>query len=337
MGEMIGKWINDLLNSGVSGEHIEEMKRIKMRSSSSYEYYYDEVRREELPTLIDTNKIVGIDTAWSTAGKTVYDLFFSVTGEIPAKETLNYNRIKENLDSLIVNGLSYQYKFYTDKSVEYRLRDGLPKFIYFKEDDIYFSRATHRTISALMFNAPQMIGYVTTYCKNQTKFENYSIYKQVRDRWFECIKNELANIEIIKLRGDKNRVEHRHTYSLKFIEYPEIELMRIDVPEPSKQDFLDSDTIINFKESVFQIIDKVKLIDKEAETQWFKKIKELPVSFSILKKCKCLVLYDLLYDIKFPKRQVYISFDQPLESIIEKIKYNLLSHTIYKNKPIKGS
>ncbi|MFE0554812.1 hypothetical protein ACFW1P_02605 [Paenibacillus sp. NPDC058910] len=338
MGETINKWIYELINHGVSEQHIEEVKGRKLRSTSPYEYFYDKDEKAEIVSLVDTKKIAGINTGWPTAGRTVFNLFFSVTGEISTKNSLNYNRIKENLESLIANGITYQYSFYVDKSIEYRLRDGLPKFIYYKDDDIYFSGATHRTISALMFNAPKMIGYVTTYSKNQKKYENYSTYSQIRDSWNEFIKKELENIELNKIQEDRKQYNRQQKYTLKFKNYPEINLMGIYDPiiEPYKLDFQDSDRIMTIQKNTIQMISKIKRIDQETKTEWFNKSKKLPVTFSLLKKYKCYVLYDLLYEIKFPKNKFYINIEEPLESIIDKIKYNLISHTIYKNKPIKG-
>lgn len=289
--------------------------------------------------MIDVNKIIGIDTGWITNGRTVYNLFFSVTGEVAdsSTESLHYGRIKENIDSLINNGISYQYNFYVDRSKENLLRDGLPKFKFFREDGIFFSGATHRTISAMMFNAPNMIGYITHYKKNQKKFVNFELYEQVNKKWDYFINNELRNITIKKETPNEYRYMERDTYSLKLKGFPELIIIGFKDPiiKPYYLDFNNTNYIKSYKEQVSDSIYKFKEIDKLYSNN-IKKLTKIPLVFLLLKSLNSYFLYTLLYYLKYQK-DVYIHIDQPVEAMFKAIREKLYSHVIYKNRPIKAN
>ncbi|MBO0994145.1 hypothetical protein [Bacillus sp. SD088] len=94
-------------------KHIEVVKSRKLVSSHEYRLYYDKIDENKIPILIEVNKIQGIDTGWETEEKSIYDLFFSVTGELSMRAgLLHAGRTQENIDSLIKNGIQYQHNFY---------------------------------------------------------------------------------------------------------------------------------------------------------------------------------------------------------------------------------
>ncbi|QUH31147.1 hypothetical protein [Vallitalea guaymasensis] len=330
MGERIEKWTIEMIKQGVSEQHIDNMKRKRLRSICPYVCYYDKEKEGKFLTLVDIKKIIGINTGWITAGRTVYNLFFSVTGEISDSEieSLHYNRIKENIDSLISNGISYQHHFYVDKSRENILRDGLPKLQYFQDDDIYFSGATHRTISAMMFNAPKIIGYVTTYKKNETKFANFQIYKQVQHKWNHLIDIELKYVELIS-------DSYNEYITLKIKDFPQLKLIKFQDPiiEAEDLDFDNTNKIELFKEKTNELIYKIKEID-EVYSKKLKLILKIPLVFSLLKTFKCYFFYSILYEFRYQK-DPYLNIDQPIDEIINGIKKKLFLDIINENKPIK--
>lgn len=337
MGTTISGWISEIIKQGISAEHIENMRRKKLRDKYPYKYYYDIESSGESPTLVETMKIIGIDTGWETTRRTVYNLFFSVTGEISDSETkpLHPRRIKQNLDSLISNGISYQYHFYVDNSKEDTLRGGLPKFTFFKEDDIYFSDATHRTISAMMFNAPQMIGYVTTYKKNEIKFANFNIYEQVQEKWNHFIQYELKYFDLIKTEFDEDLIIRDEEYTLIIKGFTERNLMKLIDPiiKPYKLDFEDTDRVLLLNENIEGLINRIKKID-EVYSKKTKNVLKLPFVFRCLKQFKCYGLYDLFYNMKNQK-YVYISIDQSIDEIVEGIQKKIDLQIIKKNRSIK--
>jgi hypothetical protein len=313
------------------------MKKKVLSSMYPYEYYYEVEKKDDEPSLVEVNKIIGIDTGWITNGRTVYNLFFSVTGEVADSsiESLHYGRIKENIDSLINNGISYQYDFYVDKSKENLLRDGLPKFKFFREDGIFFSGATHRTISAMMFNAPNMIGYITHYKKNHKKFVNFELYEQVNKEWDCFINNELRNIIIKEEIPNKYAFMEQDTYSLKLKGFAELSIARFENPiiEPYYLDFNNTDSIKLYKERVRDLIYKFKEID-ELYSKNIKKYTKIPLVFLVLKSLNCYFLYNLLYCLRY-QEDVYIHVDQSVEAMAEAIWKKLCPHVIYINRPIK--
>ncbi|GEM_PF-1030703 len=339
MGELIEKWTIEMMKQGVSKQHIENMKFKKLESVYSYNYYYDIEKREEIPIIVETKKIVGINTGWSTSERTVYNLFFSVTNEIRDLEDypLKYNRIKENIDSLICNGILYQYNFYIDKSKEKFLRDGLPKFQYFKDDDIYFSGATHRTICAMMFDAPHMVGYVTNYKRNKIKYLNFQIYEQVNRVWEHLVCRDLKSVELISTICNQYSDSDYDQYIIRIKDFPELDLIIFDDPIKNPDDFNFNDTqeIRLFESKTMKLTYKIKKIDEIYCSKYKKGIK-VPIIFKLLKKIKWYLLYDLLLFLKYENKLV-LNISQPVNEIVKGIRKSLFSYIVNENRYINSS
>jgi len=301
--ERINKWTNLLIEKGVSDEHIQNMKKIKLQYQSPYHLVYEE--KEDLQKLhcVETHKIKGIATGWKTANKSVYDLFFSFTGEIPNLETsINASRIRQNLDSLICHGIKYQHNFYKDPSKINK--DEIPTFNYFEDDDVYFpTDATHRTISALMFNAPKMVGKIKVFKKNNLKARNYSLYNKVLGDWKKFLSTKLYVLNINE-NPDTNNI-----------------IFSIKLPKHSKSDFFfsinnpiidlnsnqleDSQLIEDQKKRVETLINNIKQIDKRLSSS---NLDTLPFYLKIVKNN--IFLYSL-YFIFNKEEFVNIEHSQP--------------------------
>ncbi|MFJ7371541.1 hypothetical protein ACIQVU_19245 [Lysinibacillus sp. NPDC098008] len=252
-----------MVELGVPREHIELMKDYKMHSPSQYYPYYEEQPVPEKNEIISTKKIKGIDTGWNTSGHSIYDLFFSVTGEVKlgGEGGIHADRIIENFKSLQKNGLKYQCDFYANENPKEFLRDGLPEFRYLLEDDIYFSGATHRTISALMFNAPQMVGKVRIYKKNHEKYENWLLSKENQKLWEEILKKELINL-FIKVESDmlKNTVLGLEIYTEKTRIFLGEVRMEVRI-NPSGDMLSDKEYFLDEKSRLKFLIEKLEELD----------------------------------------------------------------------------
>lgn len=329
MGKIIDQWIVEMNKQGITNAHIESMKYRTLKSYLEYSLVYDmtgidmSVRK---PSLVDVIKIGGINTVWHTANRSVYELFFSVTGELPIKgESLHSNRIQDNLNSLVRYGLSYQHHFYVDSTKEPLLRDGLPEFDYYLDDDIYFSGATHRTVSAIMFNAPQMVGYVKTYRKNKIKVHNYSKHKQSKKKWSHFLSMEL-NTLIIKNVDIKSQVSCDFYVYLK--EYPKELLFTIENPVliATNDNLIQTYAFEAEEAKVNALIDKLREVDNSLTSV---KLNSLPWPLRMVRKVRILYLaFALFYDK--PNKYIDIIKDSS-NDIVEKIKRRSKNRIIYKH------
>lgn len=334
MGIKMDKWISEMNKQGISNEHIEAMKD-RIFHSSDYEFYYDIVDENEddenkVPSLVDVNKIVGISTGWSTVDRSIYELFFGVTEEIPTKngKTLKLERIEENLNSLINNGIQYQYNFYVDANRK-GLRDGLPKFNYYMDDDVYFSGATHRTVSAIMFNAPKMIGYVTTYKKNPDKYNNYLIHKDTENKWKSFLGLELKHLNITKSEYKNNE------YEVHLKDYPNIKIyLFFDNPllEPENGKMTDSKRFEIEKGNVDELIQKLNEVNNYLELN-SKELGFLPLLLRLLKKCNLRLPYITLGNFIYKKEDIIFKPGDSSKIIFEKIKKIVQKKTFEDNIP----
>ncbi|PHC84836.1 hypothetical protein COF42_20570 [Bacillus wiedmannii] len=199
MVTLIENWISKMTKEKISAEHIESMNNRTMEDGSNYRIYYDKISDRARTALVQVDKIKGIYTDQITNGRSVYNLFFSATGEIPKSiENLEYDRIKENLDSLTDLGREAQYEFYENKKKQQT--ENLPIFVHYLDDDVYFlvTDGVHRTVSAIMFGAPMIMGRVDTYKKNKDKEDNYVVHEETKGKW-EKINKKLKYISIHKL------------------------------------------------------------------------------------------------------------------------------------------
>ncbi|MEY8742843.1 hypothetical protein AB9M62_25600 [Bacillales bacterium AN1005] len=325
-------WIEEMTKQGISNDHIKDMKDRILISESDYHLYYDEINNNKLPTptLVDVSRIQGTSNAWVTENRSIYELFFSVTREISTncKKSLNSERIQENVDSLINNGLKYQYKFYIDHSIEYKLRDGLPKFNYYMDDDMYFSNATHRTVSAIMFNAPSMVGYVFNYKKNSRKFKNYLLNKETNNQWNSFL-DSLSNLTI-KETKQNNRIEE---YKIQLKEYPTAIHIYIDNPliTPSNHNLENDEIFKNERKKVNEIIEKLVNINTLLASS-SNKLGNLPFSFRLFKKTKLHKPY-LIFKYFYKKEDSYIDINDSPIVIANKIQRIVTSKVIEDNSP----
>ena len=167
-----------MMYSGINVEHIMEQKN-KMFKVVDFHNYYDKVENSRISRVdIPVEKIVAINTAWSTTGNSVYDLFM---GKI--KSGTKRRKIRDNLNSLHENGYIAQKNFYTGK--EQIEKSNSIDFYYYQEADCYIPNdGTHRTISAKMFGVPFMSGNVTTYILNKEKKNLYDEYNNLKKLLF---------------------------------------------------------------------------------------------------------------------------------------------------------
>lgn len=179
------KDLNHILTSqGISQQHIEKMKEKRFEAVDFYYNFFEKKCKKGIQK-IPLSKLKGLDSGWDIEGRSVYDCFTSIASDSPlnsnSERFVKYTRIIENIDSLKMNGLEFQYNFYESDS-EKGLRAGLPNFIHFYNSelgiDCYFSDATHRSICALKFGAPFLTGYVTKYELNTQKYENYQLVEK---------------------------------------------------------------------------------------------------------------------------------------------------------------
>lgn len=168
--------VESMLQAGINLEHIQLQKRIFFQNTE-IENYYDKVENSEsLQKDIPVPKIIAVTTDLDVEGKSVYDLFIGIgNGDRDEK------KIMENLHALEANGLAAQKAFYSGRiNIE---GTSLIRFNYFQEDDCYILQndGFHRLLSAKMFNAPVMSGWVTTYRLNEEKKKLYEEYDSLKE------------------------------------------------------------------------------------------------------------------------------------------------------------
>ncbi|HGO9425632.1 TPA: hypothetical protein ACLBZ7_003191 [Bacillus cereus] len=328
MGYKINYWISEMKKQGIKNEHVEAMKDRILVSDYEYSLYYDEDEIKKKPILIDVNKIKGLTTGWDTKDRSVYELFFSVTGELSiSRDPLHRNRIEENIDSLIKNGSQYQYNFYADASVERDLRDGLPKFDYYQDDDIYFSGATHRTVSAIMFGAPNMMGYVTTYKKNMDKYDNFLIHIASLQKWRSFLNSEFNCITI------KQHGKTHEEYSVQLKDFPNIQLnftFYNPIVEPTLKNIADKSTFEKEEKTIHELIQHLHRIDDSLNVI-SRKLGILPLSLRLLKKINLRFPY-LLLSMLYNK-EIYPDIKDSYEFTVKKIYKIIRNEIIIKNTP----
>ncbi|WP_336745291.1 hypothetical protein [Bacillus cereus] len=328
MGSKIEYWISEMKKQGIKNEHVEAMKDRKLISDYEYSLYYEEDETKKEPVLIDVNKIKGLTTLWDTKDRSIYELFFSVTGELSlSRDPLHCNRIEENMDSLIKNGRQYQYKFYVDASLERYLRDGLPNFDYYQDDDIYFSGATHRTVSAIMFGAPNMVGYVTTYKKNMDKYENFLIHKTSLQKWRSFLNSEF-NCITIKQHGKTNE-----EYSVGLKDFPNTQLnftFYNPVVEPIPSNIADKSIFEKEEKTIQELIRYLHQVD-DYLNGISRKLGVLPLSLRVLKKSNLRLPY-LLVSLLYNK-EVYHKINDSPELTVKKIRKIIRNEIIIKSVP----
>lgn len=326
MREIMNKWIADMVKQGISNAHIESMQSRFLQSSDAYHLYYDEVDNlEQTLENVDVSKIGGIQTGWSTAGRSVYELFFSVTKELVMEEPpLHWRRILDNLNSLRTNGLLSQHQFYANATIEHYLRDGLPAFDHYVEDDIYFSNATHRTVSAIMFNAPHMVGYVTAYRKNEIKFRNYLLHMETKKNWEQFVRLELKNIIINEIDNDHQEYqvyckESKQTFLFSFTN---------PLLKETNENLIQTEMYRAEEMHVNELIDKIKEIDKRLITM---NVSKLPLLLRLARKNK--LLYRRLA-IFYTRSGVYIDIQKDAtNTVMRKMKVLLRKSIIPKHIP----
>ncbi|MDA1841626.1 hypothetical protein PDK16_06535 [Bacillus cereus] len=328
MESKIEYWISEMKKQGIKNEHVEAMKGRKLISDGEYSLYYEEDETKKEPVLIDVNKIKGLTTLWDTKDRSIYELFFSVTGELSiSRDPLHYSRIEENMNSLIKNGIHYQYNFYVDASRERCLRDGLPNFDYYQDDDIYFSGATHRTVSAIMFGAPNMVGYVTSYKKNADKYENFLMHKTSLEKWRSFL-NSGFNCITIKKHGKNNE-----EYSVGLKDFPNTQLNFIfDNPiiKPNASNIIDKSIFEKEEKTIQELIQYLHQVDGYLNGISFK-IRVLPLPLRVLKKLNLRLPY-LLTSLLYNK-EVYLKIEDSPKFTVEKICKIIRNEMIIKNVP----
>lgn len=329
MGEIISQWIMDMSKQGVTITHIESMKVRILQGYRKYSLVYDRIDDASRKLqIVDVSKVAGICTGWHTDNRSIYELFFSVTGELQfEQETLHARRIQENLNSLINNGIAYQHHFYIDSTKEPILRDGLPKFDYFLEDNIYFSGATHRTVSAIMFNAPQMVGYVEVYRKNEIKSYNYNKHIQTKRKWMDYSVSELSTLSIKYSEDSFLNHSELHVF-LK--EFPAVLLFTISNPvlEVTNDNLILTEEFIAEENLVNELICKLKKID---DTLAKTRLGWLPFPLRLVRG------NDFLYSFiaaTYVKPNMYIdAMEDSLIDIIKKIRVAVRNQIISTHYP----
>ncbi|EKS8355278.1 hypothetical protein QC466_005133 [Bacillus cereus] len=336
MGHEINYWISEMNKQGIPNQHIELMKNRVLQGESEYRLYYDEVGKDTKPTLVKVSRIKGINTGWCTENRSVYELFFSATGEITTSvQNLNTSRIEANLNSLIELGREEQNEFYANAK-ETHLRDGLPNFNYYQNDEIYFSDATHRTVSAIMFDAPKMMGYVTNYRKNSDKYNNYLVHKNSMQKW-EQLNADFKCINIIRMDKDTYDILNgkKDEYKIQLKEFPNKQLyFRFDTPivEVNNQNMIDTKRIEEERDSIDALIQKLQQIDDYLFAN-SKKLGKLPLSLRLMKKMNFNLGYFLFYELY--KKEVYLDIDDPSDVIGWKIQKRILNDVMVDNQPKK--
>lgn len=324
---IIDKWTLEMNKQGILNEHINKMKSRVLQRNSEYELYYDKVSTNEAPVLVDVNKINGIYTGWPTAGRSIYELFFSVTGELQMNEkAIHKDRIKENLNSLINNGIKSQYNFYMDKEREQSLRDGLPEFYYYMDDDVYFSGATHRTVSAIMFNAPQMIGYVTNYKKNYDKYNNYLIHIESMNKWRSFLNSKL---EFIIIKSVPHAEDEYQLYLKGFSNVINFDFQS-PITEASSITLEDQNYVKKVEKKVDETIKTIRRINNSLDSM---KLGVLPMPFRILKRWRLHFLYSLLKVCFYNKNNIYLNINDLPEVTAKKIQKLVQLDIIKENFP----
>ena len=243
------------------------------------------------------------------------------------EKPLKYTRIKENYNSLINNGLRFQYDFYQDISLDKKLRDGLPDFTYYEQDDKYFSGATHRTVSAIMFNAPYMVGYLYRYKRNEYKYNSYIIYCDYKKEWNDLKNKDFDNIEMVIKKS--KYYNDRDSIILKLKEL-EIELLRFNSPikRLREVELSDRKEILLESKAVKNIIKKIYKIDKNILN--YKKNYIIRLVFLIEKYLKFGKVFPLLFEIIYYRYResnycdISMDYKDLIDSLHRKITYSII-------------
>ncbi|MGR0330664.1 hypothetical protein ACUU9X_21970 [Bacillus cereus] len=335
MGQEISYLISEMNKQGISNEHIESMKERIMQSSKNYEFHYDKVNENKEPSLVDVNKIKGIDTGWCTANRSIYELFFSVLSEFPTNnQRLDGRKIGQNINNLIENGIQSQYDFYANKMGNESIVD-LPRFVHYIDDDIYFtvSDATHRTVSAIMFDAPKMMGYVTTYKKNIVKYNNYLTHKDSVYKWKTFLNTEFNRITITRTPTDKYSYDGEYEIRLK--EFPKKQLyFKFSTPIVTEtyENIIDNTLFEEERNHIEELIQKLQQIEKRLSESSID-IGVLPLLLRFMKKINFNLGYYLFYALY--KKAVYLDIDDPSDVTRWKIHKIIRNEVMIDNFPRK--
>jgi hypothetical protein len=317
---MITDWIVNMVESGVDINHIERMNSKTLTSMYPHKYYYDLVNKSSKPSHIKTRGISGLESGWETNDRTVYELFFSVIDDEIKGMPLNFSRVHKNYESLIHNGIDYQNRFYADASNESFLID-LPVFKHFEEDGLYFSNATHRTISAMMFGSPEMVGYVETYKRNPKKYNHYKQYKEICDKWYTFISQSVENIDVLykdDLYYSDYTINLKDGYELASFENP--------IKFLDEKFLVDFDNIERMSKKVESFISILGNIDKEV-TRYKSHNKTMRYFLNLFKRFRNKKLYEFIYELNYQECE-YIHLDVQDYRIIDKIFKKINLHKI---------
>lgn len=329
MGDKIEYWTELMLSQGIATDHIEAMKNRILEDSYKYRCCYDYICDEEHIVLLKTENIIGINSGWMTGNRSIYELFFSVTGELNNNnQIMHEGRIQENLKSLIDNGLDYQYNFYKDSNIEKQLRDGLPIFDFFEEDNVYFSSATHRTICAIMFKAPLMAGRIRKNKRNSIKANNYIKYCNSIDSWYKYLLEEKLSISVEKIEHEGYLKPLVERYIVKTSKENCLELFKFDSPINVFY-FFDSDEKTNeYILSIKKVIEKLKYIDNYTNNL---NLKTNPIYKRIrwLSKLRMIKQRDkIIKDLGATTKYISINYS---EEVLAKIIENIILIQEFKN------
>lgn len=212
----------ELLIKGVTKEHIDYIKNVKVQCLSElYKYYDKDTSIKQIETLVSPKKIVDIGRA--NPNESLYDCANGTSS------TRNDNRADLNCFSMaialkhIVNDtLNDIYRWYAEYCDPIKL-------VYFSDDDVYQvgCDGNHRSLYALIVDAPKVRAIVTTYKKNSKKYKAHLRWAQLSKEY--NISYGLLEESII-FKGEHSEYKVKgYTLPEKFNSYCEDSIQKLEL------------------------------------------------------------------------------------------------------------
>ncbi|MEW4226386.1 hypothetical protein [Rossellomorea marisflavi] len=190
---------NELLNQNVSQEHINRIKKEKLKSGLHLWDICDKSNPREVIEDVPVQKIKGIDTARGEAKVTWFK-------NLQHYKDYNYDHAKvlHFWNQLCDLGITQFHKTFEDPN-----NSGEMKFLYFEGADEYYTESggSHRTLFARVTGASTMKSCNVTILKmDPAKYKNYSMVKKTKQEIFSLIEQLSLTLHIESKVGHDDKL-----------------------------------------------------------------------------------------------------------------------------------
>ncbi|MGG4392111.1 hypothetical protein COK01_24805 [Priestia megaterium] len=172
-----------MLSIGISKEHIDLLKKEKLKSDIELEKYFDldsKVRDDTKFELVPVSKIKGLNRHRGEAGYTWLDHVEKKAGGLDKRK---FESIQQKLDN---TSLEEFKEWFSSDSFPMK-QDKLTLFYYADYDEYYVGNGNHRTSWAKLVDAEYIKANVITYRYNPIKYTNFQKVKRLEENFFQLL------------------------------------------------------------------------------------------------------------------------------------------------------